>query len=141
MGSSISGATSAVRQSASKATTDMWEQLYESQAPSRGLRRELLIPFLAYRIQENALGGLKPRLRAELSRVRTYRPQTIGRKRLGQNHLTVGTRIIRKWRNNIYEVLATEAGYECGGERYRSLSEIARKITGTRWSGSSFLWS
>jgi hypothetical protein len=49
-----------------------------------------------------------------------------------------GTRLIRQWRGEPHEIAATESGFEYRGAMYRSLSEIARKITGTRWSGPAF---
>src|ERR1700722_16156700 len=107
MGSSVQGQLAQLGSLPRRQLLDMWQQLYERPAPS-GLRRELLIPFLAYRIQENALGGLKPRLRSELSRIQTSRSQATRRRRVAKD-LARGTRIIREWRNNRYEVLATEA--------------------------------
>jgi Protein of unknown function (DUF2924) len=50
-----------------------------------------------------------------------------------------GPRILREWRGETYEIMVTESGYEYRAASYRSLSEIARKITGTRWSGPAFL--
>ena len=47
---------------------DLWQELYKKAAP-QGVRREILIPFLAYKIQENACGGLKPKILAELHRI------------------------------------------------------------------------
>jgi Protein of unknown function (DUF2924) len=52
--------------------------------------------------------------------------------------LKCGTRLIRQWRGEPHEVTSTESGFEYRGTIYRSLSEIARKITGTRWSGPAF---
>jgi hypothetical protein len=49
-----------------------------------------------------------------------------------------GTRLIREWRGDIHEVVVTDKGFAFRGKRYRSLSQIARAITGTRWSGPLF---
>jgi hypothetical protein len=49
-----------------------------------------------------------------------------------------GTRLFRHWRGQVHEVFVTNTGYEYLGSPYRSLSEVARKITGTRWSGPAF---
>jgi Protein of unknown function (DUF2924) len=49
-----------------------------------------------------------------------------------------GTRIVREWQGRLHEVSVLENGFEYGGRTYRSLSEIAREITGTRWSGPAF---
>jgi hypothetical protein len=117
---------------------DLWQQLYKKAAPV-GIRREILVPFLAYRIQENAYGGLKPKVVAELRRI----AKALDRNRTSKDpliwtRLKTGTRLFRAWRGHTHEVFVTDSGYEYSGEGYRSLSEIARKITGTRWSGPAF---
>jgi hypothetical protein len=117
---------------------DLWRKLY-GKAAEPGIRRELLIPFLAYRMQEHAYGGLKPSTLSELRRIARDMEKSGGstepRSRL---RIKSGTHLIRKWRGETHEVAATESGFEYRGNTYRSLSEIARKITGTRWSGPAF---
>jgi hypothetical protein len=49
-----------------------------------------------------------------------------------------GTRLIREWRGETHKVTVTAEGFAYGGKRYKSLSKIARLITGTRWSGPRF---
>jgi hypothetical protein len=49
-----------------------------------------------------------------------------------------GTRLIRSWQGKTHTVTVEESGYQYEGRRYRSLSEIARQITGTQWSGPLF---
>jgi hypothetical protein len=49
-----------------------------------------------------------------------------------------GTRLLREWHGVTYEVIIMEGGVQCHGKPYRSLSEVARAITGTRWSGPLF---
>jgi len=116
---------------------DLWHKLYRR--PPLGLRREVLIPFLAYRIQENAYGGLKPSTRAELRRIaRLLEPSDGPAKRLVRAKIRSGTRIVRTWRGVAHEIFVADSGFEYQGTTYRSLSGIARKITGTRWSGPAF---
>ena len=115
-----------------------WHELYGG-APAPSIRRELMIPFLAYKIQENAYGGLKPSTRAELRH--TGRALETGSGSLTPNlrpRTKPGTRIVRHWRGKPHEVLVTESGFEYGGRSYGSLSQIAREITGTQWSGPAF---
>jgi hypothetical protein len=117
---------------------DLWQQLYNRAAPA-AIRREILVPFLAYRIQENAHGGLKPSALAELRRI----ARALDRNRMSngpvvRTRIKTGTRLFRQWRGQTHEVFVTESGYEYRHVGYRSLSEIARKITGTRWSGPAF---
>jgi len=117
---------------------DLWLKVYCRAAPP-GIRRELMVPFLAYRIQENAYGGLKPAIRSQLLRIARDLEKTPSKKQLIlQPKAKSGTRIFRKWRGESHEVLITESGYEYRGAQFKSLSGIARKITGTRWSGPSF---
>ena len=116
----------------------LWQNLHRRAAPP-GIRRELMIPFLAYKIQENAYGGLKPSTRAQLRRIARDHKNSAGSPKIKIQHkLKAGTRIFREWRGETHEVVVTEAGYEYCGYHYRSLSEIARKITGARWSGPAF---
>jgi hypothetical protein len=117
---------------------DLWLKLYGRAAPP-GIRRELMVPFLGYRIQERAYGGLKAATRAQLLRIaRALENPTSTTEWLSKPKIKAGTRILRQWRGEIHEIMVTESGYEYRAASYRSLSEIARKITGTRWSGPAF---
>jgi len=116
---------------------DLWRDVYGRKAP-HAIRREILIPFLAYRIQESAYGGLKPATRAELRRLARALERNSSSKPLIRPRIKPGTRLFRQWRGQMHEVFVTESGYEYRGVGYRSLSEIARKVTGVRWSGPAF---
>jgi hypothetical protein len=117
---------------------DLWQKLYQKAAPT-GIRREIMVPFLAYRIQENAFGSLKPDACAELRRIaRALDGNELSRQPVVRSRLKTGTRLFRQWHGQTHEAFVTEGGFEHRGAVYRSLSEIARKITGTRWSGPAF---
>ena len=117
---------------------ELWQKLHRRAAPP-GIRRELMVPFLGYKIQENAYGGLKPSTRSQLRRIARDLEKSAASPELKIQHkLKTGTRIFREWRGQTHEVVVTESGYEYVGVGYRSLSEIARKITGARWSGPAF---
>jgi len=117
---------------------DMWQKLYR-RAALPGIRRELMVRFIAYKIQENAYGGLKPSTRSELHRLaRDLEKQATGTKTTIHPKIKSGTTILRKWRGQTYEVLVTESGYEFKGASFKSLSQIAGTITGTKWSGPLF---
>jgi hypothetical protein len=117
---------------------DLWQEVYKKEAPP-GIRREILVPFLAYRIQENAYGSLKPAALAELRRIaRALDRNRTSNEPLGRPRIKTGTRLLREWRGRTHEVFVTESGFEYQRVSYRSLSEIARRITGTRWSGPAF---
>jgi Protein of unknown function (DUF2924) len=117
---------------------DLWQKLYQKAAP-HGIRREILVPFLAYRIQENAHGGLKPTALAELLRIaKALEKNRTSTEGVIRPRIKIGTRVFREWGGHTHEVFVTDSGYEYRGVSHKSLSEIARKITGTRWSGPAF---
>jgi hypothetical protein len=117
---------------------DLWQKLFRRAAPP-GMRRSLLIPLVAYRLQERAYGGLKSSTRAELRRIaRTLEKNSDSVETVVHLRIKPGTHIARQWRGKTHEVAVTEFGFEYGGTNYRSMSQIARKITGTRWSGPAF---
>jgi hypothetical protein len=114
-----------------------WQRLYGRAAPAR-ISRELLMRAIAYRLQERAFGGLGPQLLRQLHQIAA----SIGEKRelmIGpMPRLKPGTRLLRDWHGRSHEVLVLIEGFSWQGTRYRSLSQIARAITGTRWSGPAF---
>jgi hypothetical protein len=98
------------------------------------LRKNLLIPVLAFRLQEQAFGTLPPDLR---KRLRELTKNSSG-STISAPAVKPGTRLVREWRGKSHVVTITEGGYDYQGCRFQSLSEIARQITGTRWSGPLF---
>jgi hypothetical protein len=114
-----------------------WRTLYKTEAPAR-FSRNLLIRAVAYRLQERALGGLKPTTRRLFRRIaadaRAQRPLRLTPVR----KLEPGAVLIREWGGVKYKVVVLEEGFSYRGQRRRSLSEIARLITGTHWSGPLF---
>ncbi len=92
------------------------------------------------RVQELAYGGLKPET---VKRLEALGEQLDGgdRKRSRiRADLTpiVGTRLIREWQGVEHVVTVTADGFDWQGRPYKSLSAIARAITGTRWNGWVF---
>jgi len=113
----------------------LWRRLYKTEAVPR-LRRELLVRAVAYRMQEVASGGPRLELERQLRQIGLELQQT-GRLRI-RPQLKPGTRLMREWQGRSYEVLVLDDGFWWQGTHYRSLSAIARKITGTAWSGPLF---
>jgi hypothetical protein len=116
----------------------LWRQLFQKQPPP-GMRLELMVRLLAHRMQEQEFGGLAEsssrRLR-QLADAFAVNPTTaIVSSRPAPKP---GTRLVRQWKEQVHVVEARTNGYEYKGARYESLSEIARLITGTRWSGPLF---
>jgi hypothetical protein len=114
-----------------------WKTLYGSDPPDR-LRRPLMIQALAYRIQEQALGGLKSVTRRLLHNIgdgaETHRSTAVESNRPVQ----AGMVLIREWHGTKHQVTALKDGFMFRGKRFQSLSKIAGEITGTRWSGPLF---
>ena len=114
-----------------------WKILYETEAPTR-FSRELLMHAVAYRMQERVLGGLKPATRRLFERVsqdgRARWPIRVAPVR----KLAPGALLIREWGGAKHQVTVLEKGVMFRGKLYRSLSEVARVITGNRWSGPLF---
>jgi Protein of unknown function (DUF2924) len=107
---------------------EQWKKQFGS-PPHAKLRIELMRPVLAYRIQENAAGQ---NTRSTRWRLQDHSPSA------QTARFKAGTRIVREWNGKIHEVSVTDDGYEYQGETFKSLSPIATRITGTKWSGPAF---
>jgi DUF2924 family protein len=116
---------------------ERWKTLYGKQ-PSGGLGRSFLIRAIAYRLQEKAFGGLKPSTRRLLARVATEAAAGSAPKRPPVRKAEMGTILVREWQGKTHRVTVLGDGVSFNGKRYRSLSEVAREITGSRWSGPRF---
>jgi hypothetical protein len=114
-----------------------WRSLYKTQAPGN-LSRELLVRAVAYRMQEVALGGLRPPRQRQLRQIAQQFKQTGAVNTPARPELKPGTRLMREWQGRTYDALVLDDGFSWQGTSYRSLSAIARKITGTAWSGPLF---
>ena len=114
-----------------------WRTLYKCDA-SPHLSRELLLRAVAYRMQEVALGGLRPERQRQLRQIAQQFNETGKIRRRACPELKPGTRLVREWQGRTYEVLVLDDGFSWQGTSYRSLSALARKITGTAWSGPLF---
>jgi Protein of unknown function (DUF2924) len=115
----------------------IWQDLIGN-APASGLRRELIIPILAYKLQEKAYGGLKPSTRNHLRKLAASLAADRSAPLIRESRFKPGTRLIREWRGETHEVTIRTSGYEYHGKEFATLSEIANLITGTRWSGPLF---
>jgi hypothetical protein len=111
-----------------------WRQLYCT-GPPRGLSRDLLIRALANQLQERTHGGASRALRRRLQTLTGEFERGSGSFDPGLLPKT-GTTLVRQWRGRTHKVLVGEDGFE--GQRYRSLSVIAERITGAHWSGPRF---
>jgi hypothetical protein len=114
-----------------------WHKLFGRSAP-RNMRRDLLFRFLAYKTQELAFGGLQPRTRKRLVEIARALEKNPHAQIIDGPVIKPGVRLIRRWKGIVHVVTIFEEGYEYKNKRYANLSEIARLITGTRWSGPVF---
>ena len=121
----------------SEALNDRWRALYGGDPPAR-FRRGLMIRALAYRLQEQALGELKPATRRLLQRIagdaRAGRPISVEPK----HQVKPGAVLIRDWHGTKHQVTVLKDGFMFKGRRLQSLSKVAFEITRTHWSGPLF---
>jgi hypothetical protein len=114
-----------------------WRELFDTEPPP--YNRRFLESRLAYRVQELAYGGLSE---ATLERLRALGEQLakggkIARVRADRKPIR-GTRLIREWQGVEHCVTVRDDDFEYQGRPYKSLSSVARSITGTRWNGWTF---
>lgn len=123
----------------------LWRILHGKDSPAYS--KPYLIKRLAYRIQELTYGGLSENAKTKLKEAfeaggfdenggvkvdkRTLRKRS-------NDMPVIGTRFVREWNGERYEVIVVEGGFEYQGRRYRSLTGIAKAITGGHWNGPAF---
>ncbi|TKB07875.1 DUF2924 domain-containing protein [Desulforhopalus sp. IMCC35007] len=120
---------------------EKWLDLYGEEPPH--YKKQFLIKRLAYRIQELFYGGLSEQANVHLQQAAKEDPvATVNRRipeeRKSNEAILPGTRLVRVWNDRRYEVIVLADGYEFEGRTFRSLSAVAREITGTRWNGKVF---
>jgi len=113
-----------------------WRKSHHAEPPF-GMSRDLIIRGLAYELQQRAHGSPNLALRRRLQILvaalekgaRSVDPGLV---------LKAGSTLVRQWRGRTHTVLVGENGFEYEGQRYRSLTVIAERITGAHWSGPRF---
>jgi Protein of unknown function (DUF2924) len=112
-----------------------WRRLYRT-SPPRRLSRDILLRGITYGLQELAHGGLS---NGTLRKLQSSTSEgLLGRRRRRLVSFKAGTRLIREWHGQTHIVIILDDGVEWRGQRYASLSVVAREITGARWSGPRF---
>ena len=116
---------------------DRWRAVYGNEPPPRSSKK-LLISAIAYKIQERALGGLKP----SAIRLLEHASEDSGGRQIAHirkiTRASTGTVLIREWQGKSHHVTVLARGVLYRKKSYRSLSQVARVITGCRWSGPLF---
>jgi heterodisulfide reductase subunit A-like polyferredoxin len=113
-----------------------WRQMYQGEPPR--ISRDLLVLALGYRLQEIEHGGLGKSTRRRLQTIAKALRATGRVGPMPSLSLKSGARLIREWHGRTHSVTVTEDGFEYAGTSYPSLTKIAKKITGTHWSGPRF---
>jgi outer membrane protein assembly factor BamB len=114
-----------------------WTDLFGLE-PAPRISRDLLIRGVAYRLQEDADRGLRKPALCQLARAAKELRETGSVTLSSGVGIKAGTKLIREWKGRVHEVVVLDDTYRWMGKPYRSLSQIARAITGTRWSGPRF---
>ena len=132
----VTGQVAAIRDMTKNDLTIRWAEYFHQPAPPR-MRQDLMASILAYRLQERHFGGLSHGARQKMRQIASS-IETEHRLPKASRKLKAGTRLLRSWGGELHEVNMVEGEFFYRDARYGSLSEIARKITGTRWSGPLF---
>ena len=113
-----------------------WKELLNSEPPQ--LHTKILRQRLAWKVQEQALGGLSDLTKKRLLQVKQ---SILKNKKTPKNktcQLPNGTRLMREYAHEEHEVVVTQEGFEYRGQLYKSLTGIAKVITGSQWNGPAF---
>ncbi|MER9005660.1 DUF2924 domain-containing protein [Mesorhizobium sp. M0006] len=137
MTDAVIGRLAAIKTMDIVALKGMWRDLFAAEPPP--YNRKFLESRLAYRIQELAYGGLKPETLKRLAALaEDLEPRSGGRGTRSGNRPVAGTKLMREWQGVEHCATVLADSYEYDGRPYKSLSAIARAITGTRWNGWLF---
>ena len=114
-----------------------WKQRFSRDAPVVR-SRDFLLRLFAWKIQADALGGLGALAQNRLSNIAAALHADASFEPKIRRNIGAGLILTREWKGTTHTVKATNNGFEHLGRHYKSLSDIARRITGTRWSGPRF---
>ena len=114
----------------------LWQQLFGRPLASR-MKRSIAAELIYYEMQAAQQGGLSNAADKHLARLL---PSGTGVPKQGNSSgkFKPGTRLMRRWRGQVFMVTVAENGFVYEARHFRSLSVIAREITGTSWSGPAF---
>ena len=118
------------------ALRDQWRRLCRSEPPR--ISRDLLMRSIAHRLQELEFGGLPKWARQSLAGATVGAEPRDKAPPASEPRLKPGARLVREWRGRTHTVMVLDEGFEFEGRRYRSMTQVAREITGAHWSGPRF---
>jgi plastocyanin len=116
---------------------DRWNEVFSAPPPAAA-RQDYLVRALANRVQEQIGGSLAPSTQRRLAKLMADGAAKENSTQPARTNLKPGSRLLREWQGTTHEVAVVEGGFAYRAKTYKSLSEIARLITGTRWSGPLF---
>jgi hypothetical protein len=118
---------------------DRWREAYKTEPPPK-VKSGLLRLAVAYRIQEKAFGGLKPKsIRQMQDHLAAMANGATPDTRPGASHrLAPGTQLMREWNGQVMVVDVVDGGFRWKDRAFKTLSAVAVAITGTKWSGPKF---
>lgn len=108
---------------------DRWREIF-GRPPPKYLSPQFMKRVLIWEMQNRVLGGLSPKTERRLKQIAAGKPAPVTAK--------PGSHLVREWNGRTYQVAVVEGGYVMDGRTWRSLSAIARHITGAHWSGPRF---
>jgi hypothetical protein len=114
-----------------------WRRHYRAEPPKR-VNRELLLLAVAWKIQEQAYGGLTAATKRRLAELAASMERDGDVKRARVARLKPGAKLVREWQGRTHTIVVVDDGFTWQGRQWQSLSAIARAITGARWSGPRF---
>ena len=134
----VLGRIAALRTMPTPELKQTWRELFGREPPASN--KPYLVSRLTYRVQELAYGGVRPETRARLEALGEQLDggNVVLRRIRADSRPLAGTRLLREWQGIEHAVTVLADGFEWEGRPYRSLSAIARAITGTRWNGWIF---
>jgi hypothetical protein len=139
MPESVIAQITGLKSASAGALKDRWRELFGGEPPP--YNRRFLESRLAYRLQELAHGGLSADLNRRLAAIAADLPAKGGKAAAGRakgDRPVAGTRLIREWKGAEHAVTVRDTDFEYAGRPFKSLSAVARAITGTRWNGLVF---
>lgn len=114
-----------------------WKRLHQRDAPP-SFGPDLLRRSIAYKLQEQTFGGLRSEVRRDLDRLIKALSKDSKSKLELPRRIKPGSILVREWKGQTYRVTVKDQDFLYDGKPYSTLSEIARRITGTRWNGPRF---
>jgi Protein of unknown function (DUF2924) len=122
-----------------EALKQLWRSLFASSPPIR-MPKDFLIKLLAQGLQERAIGGMSKKMERQLGAAAGESDESLAvlTAQSLQGRLSLGSRLVRGWGGKTHEVTVVERGFAYRGKAYRSLTQIAKVITGAHWSGPRF---